>query len=104
MTQLSNVVYEDICRPLTVGIFPTNDAAPSLLDDAEPSLLEAANAAIGEAPHLRGRNIRLETEHNRIVITGTVPSFFLKQVAQEAIRSVVGVNEICNEIRVIAVG
>lgn len=95
MAQLGNLVYDNICPP-SVGIFPPNDV--------EPSLLEEANAAIGEAPHLRGRNIRLEAEHNRIVITGTVPSFFLKQLAQEAIRSVVGINEICNEVRVIDAG
>ncbi|MBN1910257.1 MAG: BON domain-containing protein [Pirellulales bacterium] len=50
--------------------------------------------------HLRGRQLRFETEKGRVTLQGSVRSFFQKQMAQEAIRHLDGVQEIANELEV----
>ena len=50
--------------------------------------------------HLRGRQLRFETEQGRVTLLGNVRSFFQKQMAQEAIRHLDGVQEIANELEV----
>ncbi|MHC4404639.1 MAG: BON domain-containing protein [Planctomycetota bacterium] len=51
-------------------------------------------------PHVPGRNLRFETESGRVTLRGVVHTYFQKQMAQEAIRHVDGVHEICNELEV----
>ncbi len=59
--------------------------------------------ALERNPHLSGRTLRFETESGRVTLRGVVPTYFQKQMAQEAIRRVEGVDEICNELEVTAV-
>ena len=49
-----------------------------------------ANTMLAEQPHLRSqaRHIRVELTDGRLVLHGNLPSFFLKQVAQETLRSI----------------
>jgi osmotically-inducible protein OsmY len=47
--------------------------------------------------------LRFETEQGRVVLKGVVRSFFQKQMAQEALRRVDGVEQIFNELEVAAV-
>ena len=58
----------------------------------EPQHLENLHLRIDDAiaqhPHLKGMAIKHEEDSTEIRLTGTVDSFFLKQMAQEAIRSV----------------
>lgn len=54
--------------------------------------------ALERNPHLSGRSLRFETESGRVTLRGVVHSYFQKQMAQEAIRRVDGVDEICNEL------
>ena len=56
--------------------------------------------ALERNPHLPHRTLRFETEQGRVVLKGVVRSFFQKQMAQEAIRRVAGVQEIANELEV----
>jgi len=56
--------------------------------------------ALERNPHLFGRCLRFETESGRVTLRGVVRSYFQKQMAQEAIRRVDGVDEICNELEV----
>jgi osmotically-inducible protein OsmY len=51
---------------------------------------------------LAGRSLRFETEHGRITLRGVVLSYFQKQMAQEAVRRIDGVQEILNELEVVA--
>jgi osmotically-inducible protein OsmY len=51
-------------------------------------------SAISDNPYLAGRQVRLETEQGRVVLKGVVNSYFQKQMAQESLRRVEGVNEI----------
>lgn len=40
-------------------------------------------------------------EAGRLTLRGCVPSFYLKQVLQEAIRGIDGIDQICNEVDVV---
>ena len=57
-------------------------------------------SALEENVYLRGRRFHLEAEQGRITLRGTVRSYYQKQMAQEAVRKVDGVNEIANELEV----
>ena len=57
-------------------------------------------SALEENVHLRGRRLHLEADQGRVTLRGVVRSYFQKQMAQEAIRHVDGVNEITNELEV----
>ena len=56
--------------------------------------------ALDRHPHLSRRRVRVTTEHGRVVLRGRVSSFFEKQLAQEAVRRLDGIQEISNEIEV----
>lgn len=56
--------------------------------------------ALNRNPHIPGRSLRFETDSGRVTLRGVVRSYFQKQMAQEAIRRVDGVDEICNELEV----
>lgn len=51
-------------------------------------------------PSIRRLEVKVEGEHFRL--NGSVDSFYLKQVAQETVRSVVRCTDLINEIRVTA--
>ncbi len=51
--------------------------------------------------HLRVQRIWCEIDDGRLFLRGQVPSFFYKQLAQEAVQRVVGVGQILNEIEVV---
>ena len=61
-------------------------------------------ARLGEAltasPHLLGRKLGYEADAGIVVLTGKVNSYFQKQMAQEAIRRVDGVEQIDNQLEV----
>ena len=51
-------------------------------------------------PHLSRRNFRFETEQGRVTLRGVVRTYYQKQMAQEALRHIDGVDEISNELEV----
>ncbi|TWT39389.1 BON domain-containing protein [Blastopirellula retiformator] len=55
--------------------------------------------ALANNPHFAGRSFRFEHEQDRIVLKGSVSSFFQKQMAQEALRQA-GVDQIENQLEV----
>ena len=57
-------------------------------------------AALGRCSYIRNSSLRLDVRSGRVVLSGAVPSYFLKQMAQESLRSVEGVEEIQNELEV----
>ena len=65
------------------------------------TLSEHVAQAIQMAPHVARRRLRFETEGGHVVIRGTVSSYFQKQMAQEAIRKLDGVQAINNELEVV---
>lgn len=58
--------------------------------------------ALERNPYLARRNLRFETEEGRITLRGVVRSYFQKQMAQEALRELEGIEEIYNELEVLA--
>ncbi len=65
----------------------------SPLDDKVLSALE-------RNPHVARRHLRFETDCGRVTLRGVVRSYYQKQMAQEVLRRVEGVDEICNELEV----
>ncbi|NLE36737.1 MAG: BON domain-containing protein [Pirellulaceae bacterium] len=64
------------------------------------TLHHRAFSALEQNVHLRGRRLHLEAERGRITLRGVVRSYYQKQMAQEAVRHVDGVDEITNELEV----
>jgi osmotically-inducible protein OsmY len=67
---------------------------------AEQSLADAARAAILRAGHGRLRWLSVSADGGTVVLGGTVPSYYLKQLAQEAVLGLPGVGAVRNEVRV----
>jgi osmotically-inducible protein OsmY len=67
----------------------------------DPTLAERLDQAIQTNPHTSGRFLRFETDGSRVVLHGAVKSFFHKQMAQEVVRRVEGVEEIDNCLEVL---
>lgn len=56
--------------------------------------------AVVHNPHLNHRAMHIKTKQGRVVIQGTVGTFFEKQMAQEALRGIEGVESIENHLEV----
>ena len=67
----------------------------------QPPLSERVSHALQRSPHLSGHHLRPRTRDGRVVLHGAVNTFFQKQMAQEAIRRVEGVQGIANELVVV---
>ncbi|QDV10482.1 BON domain protein [Rosistilla oblonga] len=67
--------------------------------DIEPLQIRV-DSVIRQHPHLRGMGIRPHADGQNVVLSGTVRSYFIKQMAQEAVRSVPGADQVDNQIEV----
>jgi osmotically-inducible protein OsmY len=67
----------------------------------ESSLAERVDQAIQTSPYVCGRTLRFETDGSRVVLQGSVKTYFQKQMAQEAVRRVEGVEQIENCLEVL---
>ena len=63
-------------------------------------LLHRVDSAIRKSPHLAGHQVFCQEERGVIVLHGQVRSFFQKQMAQESLRNVDGVEKVINELEV----
>jgi osmotically-inducible protein OsmY len=63
-------------------------------------LFERIHDALSSNPHVPSQLVRFETADGRVVLKGNVASFFQKQMAQEAVRRVDGVQQIDNLLQV----
>lgn len=63
-------------------------------------LLEQIHNALTTCPHVPCDGVRFETEEGRVVLHGSVRTFFQKQMAQEVIRRIDGVQRIDNLLQV----
>lgn len=68
---------------------------------AEATLAQRVDQAIQLNPHVDGRSFRFETDGARVVLQGKVKSYFQKQMAQEVVRRVAGVEHIDNCLEVL---
>ena len=62
---------------------------------------DVAQKRICRQPHLAFQRIWCEHAGGRLFLKGQVPSFYLKQLAQEAIAGMAGVVQVVNEIEVV---
>jgi hypothetical protein len=63
-------------------------------------LFDRIHTALTTSPYLPSQEVRVETAEGRVVLKGNVRSFFQKQMAQEAIRRIDGVEAIDNLLEV----
>lgn len=70
------------------------------MSTAQRSLDSLISAAIQQHPHLRRRKLHFENNEGRVVLRGVVSSYYQKQMAQEALRRVDGVDHIENQLEV----
>ena len=63
-------------------------------------LVDRARTALRQSPHLARKQLRLEALEGRLVLHGVVGSYYQKQIAQETLRKVDGVEQIENLLQV----
>lgn len=63
-------------------------------------LNENLEVAIKKNPFFDGRNLRFESEQGKVKLSGRVATFFEKQMAQEAVLRIAGVEQIENDLEV----
>ena len=71
----------------------------STINTNEPA--DAAKERIRSQPHLAFHRIWCEYAGGRLFLRGQVPSFYHKQLAQEAIAEMESVDQVVNEIEVV---
>lgn len=53
-------------------------------------------------PHLAGRRVSYHLRDEEVVLTGSVQTYFQKQMAQETLRKIDGIRRIVNELEVVS--
>jgi osmotically-inducible protein OsmY len=61
---------------------------------------DRVNTALARNPYLARRNLRFETSAGRVTLLGVVNTYFQKQMAQETLRHIDGVDQIDNKLEV----
>jgi osmotically-inducible protein OsmY len=69
-----------------------------------PSLVDKVRSALANTGYTLHRRVVVTTSSGSIVLSGTVPNYFLKQKAQITVMSIPGVMEVRNELVVAAGG
>jgi len=64
------------------------------------TLAQRVAGAIVANPYFSPRRLRLEAEDGRVVLSGSVATYYQKQMAQEIVRRIEGVSEIENCLEV----
>ena len=78
------------------------NASLSLFEElARCPVTSAAQLRIESAHHCRLQHVRCEHRNGVLTLTGTVPTFYHKQIAQECVRVVPGVTRIVNMLDVV---
>ena len=67
-------------------------------------LSEQARHLLDRHPHFRGRisGVRIKQQGRNLYLSGRLPTFYLKQLVQEAVRHVPGVDFVYNEVDVVS--
>ena len=68
--------------------------------ETEMPLQDKVLCALERNPRLANRNLRFETEQGRVILRGVVRTYYEKQIAQETIRHIEGIDQIDNELEV----
>ena len=65
------------------------------------TLAQQISDAVVHHPHLKQRQLHFNTNNGRVIINGSVESYFQKQMAQEALRQIEGIESIENQLEVV---
>ncbi len=65
-----------------------------------PKFAEAAGECLRNSPYRALRGVRCECDEGVLLLRGRLPSFYHKQLAQEAVARLPGVSQVINEIEV----
>lgn len=68
---------------------------------APVTFLHQASNALAKHPHLGRRRVECRAESNCVVLEGEVNSFYEKQLAQEALRDIQGIEQVDNQLAVV---
>ena len=63
-------------------------------------LMDQVRLAVHSDPRLARRNLQFEHHGRRVTVRGTVDSYYQKQLAQETLRRIDGIDEIENHLSV----
>jgi osmotically-inducible protein OsmY len=66
----------------------------------DSQLVERVSSVLAQSPHVPFRNLRFEASQGQVVLRGVVRSYYQKQMAQEAIGNLEGVEAIENQLEV----
>jgi osmotically-inducible protein OsmY len=67
---------------------------------AEQRLQESIQTALSTNPYLPGKRVSCRTDRGQVTLSGKVSSYFQKQMAQETVRRLDGVQQIQNLLEV----
>lgn len=70
------------------------------LQDEKTSLDEQVSTALRQNPYLQARSLRFETSAGRVTLRGQVTSWYQKQMAQEMLLRLDGVDRVENHLEV----
>ena len=68
--------------------------------EADNPLELQARTVLKHNPHLPHRNLRIEAHDGRVTLKGIVRSFYQKQMAQESLKGIEGLEQIENQLQV----
>jgi osmotically-inducible protein OsmY len=69
--------------------------------NSQPGLQELAERCLRRNPYLALKNVSCDCRDGVLVLRGCLPSYYLKQVAQEVVARLEGVEAIDNQIQVV---
>jgi len=67
---------------------------------ANSPLLHRIDRAIQSSPHAVRRKVFLESVHGKVILRGKVDSYYQKQMIQESLRGIEGIEAISNQLEV----
>ena len=70
-----------------------------ILHSAE-NLRERIHLTLTRDPYVRGRSVQFELIDRDVLLTGSVRSYYQKQMAQESLRGIEGLGRVVNELKV----
>lgn len=108
----SHLAKELVSFPFSPGL--RDDSTNDELSDSKTSAVDVVFAtadevlvalvyqALNSSGYPQLRNLQAYCHSGRVTLQGRLPTYFLKQVAQTVIRSVIGVRDIDNDVKVVS--
>jgi osmotically-inducible protein OsmY len=83
--------------------FPTNfNGNKNMMDTTQQDVEQAAIAVLANSSVRELRQLRVDGSSNKLELSGQVRSFYHKQLAQEAVRTVAAGMQVVNQVNVSA--